>query len=196
MNDLETKLFKHASPFREASDNLNYSTYHFPKFKILTGQRNTQTRFVAHRIGNLKGKSILDLGCCTGAMSLEAIRLGAKSAVGYDYNKDKVEVANDIAKYLKLKNVTFHQMDFSKEYPVTKRDIVFCLSLDAHLEDPIALYHKTFELTKETCYFESNRAISQVDMIALMKTIGWSKVEFVGVSLDDPYKRNLYILTK
>jgi predicted Ser/Thr protein kinase len=196
-DELINKIAKESSPFRESSDETLYASYHFDNLNIEKSQRNTLRRFQKFAIENdLSGNTIIDLGSCTGALLFEAMRRGAKSGVGYEYSEKKVETSKDIAKHLKV-DAEFVKMDFTKELPNNKADIVFACAIDGHIGYCGYFYNNLFDITIDTCYFESNR--NDCNSFALkeyFENMGWGSVMYMGLSDDDAYPRMLFMLKK
>jgi putative methylase len=62
--------------------------------------------FEAYKSEDIKEKSVIDLGCGTGIFSVGAYILGAKNVVGFDCEKDCIEIARQHAKKFNYK-ITF-----------------------------------------------------------------------------------------
>lgn len=56
--------------------------------------------FLAHSLGDIEGKKVVDLGCGTGIFALGAKLLGAKEVIGIDIDEKAVEIAKENAKKL------------------------------------------------------------------------------------------------
>jgi putative methylase len=54
--------------------------------------------FTAHQFGDIKNKTIIDLGCGTGIFSVGAALVGAKKVTGIDADKDVITIAKEYAK--------------------------------------------------------------------------------------------------
>jgi SAM-dependent methyltransferase len=76
------------------------------------------------------GKTVIDMCCNTGAMSLLSASIYAKEVTGYDYDNHAIEVAELIKNRLGFKNVNFRvqkiDLDFIKS--LDKVDIILALS--------------------------------------------------------------------
>ncbi len=69
--------------------------------------------FLAHQFGDIKNKTVIDLGCGTGIFSIGAYITGAKKVTGIDIDKSSIETAKKYAKKKKY-NITFLVKDASK----------------------------------------------------------------------------------
>jgi len=58
--------------------------------------------FTAYQLGDIEGKTIIDLGCGTGIFSVGVQLMGAKKVTGYDIDKNLIKTANEYAKINKL----------------------------------------------------------------------------------------------
>lgn len=76
------------------------------------------------RVINLKGKTLLDLGCGTGRLSFEFAKY-CKQVVGFDFSEQMIKKAKDHANNLGVKNVRFEVGDITHFNTDIKFDIVF-----------------------------------------------------------------------
>jgi 2-polyprenyl-3-methyl-5-hydroxy-6-metoxy-1,4-benzoquinol methylase len=143
----------------------NYQTYYMSG-QYERGSRDTLYRYETMGLNNLdfSGKSILDLGCNSGAMLFEAKRRGAGKALGIDYERDYITCARQLALYNKVP-INFIKLDLNdldsikyiKQYfcddPI---DIVFALSLYKHINRNMFTILK--HLKWRVCYVESHNA--------------------------------------
>lgn len=138
--------------------NMLYGSFHYPEFTLANAARNTVHRFEQFEIPeDLTGKTVLDVGSNTGAVSFEFARRGA-TVIGLEYNKERVDFCNELSKAL-LVPATFYCCDANGDFPSeipSQFDIVSCTALDAYMDDRFALYQKLADRTKEICYLESN----------------------------------------
>ncbi|MDH7507423.1 MAG: METTL5 family protein [Candidatus Thermoplasmatota archaeon] len=66
--------------------------------------------FIAYQLGDIKDKTVIDLGCGTGIFSIGAKIMGAKKVIGVDIEKNCLKIARKYAREKKLK-ITFINKD-------------------------------------------------------------------------------------
>lgn len=101
--------------------------------------------------GSFAGKRILDLGCNAGWWSVEAIKRDADFVLGVDARDMHIEQARFVTKVLEIKNAEFRKMnvyEISKD-TVGEFDVTFCFGLLYHVNKPLYLLEKIYEVTKE-----------------------------------------------
>lgn len=110
----------------------------------LNPQRIAYIAKQAERIGGLKGKKVLDIGCGGGLVSEPLCRLGA-NVTGIDVQERLIEIAQAHAKEQNL-NITYKctELDNMKG----KFDIITLLEVVEHVDDPTALIKQATELLK------------------------------------------------
>ena len=192
--DIHKRLAKISGPLHEKhsgiSDDTLYGSFHYDKFNYTKCWRDSLHRF--NQLGvpkDLSGKTVLDIGSNTGAMSFEFARRGAK-VTGLEYNGERVFVCNELRDYLEV-DAEFHQVDLNLSIPDSiscqEYDIVCCCAVDAYVDDQAALYKFVSNMTKDTCYFESNHpsAVSkditkEVEDVKKHFRSSFEKVVFIG----------------
>ena len=103
---------------------------------------------------DMTGKTVLDLGCKFGFFCFEALKRGAKRAVGVDVDPYSLERARRLADCLGL-DATFELFDIEKE-PIRERfDYVLCLNLLHHLRNPLTALERLAAVTDERLILES-----------------------------------------
>jgi SAM-dependent methyltransferase len=114
----------------------------------LSGRRNTERRVAAASlIERTRGRSILDIGCNAGFISL-SLAPTAKQVTGFDFNPHLVAVANRCSRYLELENTRFLVSSFA-DFPETERfDVVMSLSNHVTFDGPV---FPTFQGYLEKC---------------------------------------------
>jgi hypothetical protein len=197
--ELVAAIKSNSGPILHTDPKLCYHSFHYQELEINVAQRNTLKRFDAFGIPeSLKGKSVADLGCGVGGLLFEAMRRGASSGCGYEYDEKRCRIAIEIAKFLQLQSVTMCRANLSESLPEhSVFDIVFCCSLDAHVSDFRILYRTMSAICSDVCYFESNRNTDPEQIALDIRMIGsFNEILHLGLSSDDPYPRNIFILKK
>lgn len=76
----------------------------------------------AYNFGDIINKSILDLGCGTGILTITPLILGAKIAFGIDIDPEAIFIAEETAKSMEIKNSHFFIDDVNNTQKI-KEDI-------------------------------------------------------------------------
>lgn len=89
--------------------------------------------------GSLQGKRVLDVACCSGGFTVEAVKAGADFVLGIDVVDHYIEQARFVQEALKLRNVDFRTMNMDDLSPETVGtfDVSFCFGILYHLESII-----------------------------------------------------------
>jgi len=103
---------------------------------------------------DMTGKSVLDLGCKFGFFCFEALKRGAKRAVGIDVDPYSLERARRLADCLGLP-ATFEIADIEKEPLHERFDYVLCLNLLHHLKNPLTALERLAAVTDERLILET-----------------------------------------
>ena len=184
-----------------------YSSFHFPTFTYTDSLRNTLVSFEEFNIEDLTGKNVLDIGSNIGGIAFECLNRGAKSITGIEYNKNRVNICKDLAKYLKIDDkCSFNCADMNEILSDNKKisifrsnyssDVVICKAVDAYINEKAKLYDLVADVTGEICYFETNSGISDEDFCNYMSKY-FNKITKLGTTKsDDGYGRLSYILDK
>jgi SAM-dependent methyltransferase len=102
---------------------------------------------------DLRGKSLLDLGCRYGFFSFEAAKRGASRVLGIDFDDDALAKAHKINAVSRA-GVEFKKFDISKDEIGEQFDFVLCLNVLHHLQDPLGVLAKLVKLTRERLVLE------------------------------------------
>jgi 2-polyprenyl-3-methyl-5-hydroxy-6-metoxy-1,4-benzoquinol methylase len=102
---------------------------------------------------DLMEKKVLDVGSSLGYFCIEALARGASQSVGWDIDPDRVRQARAIADMLGV-SAEFYERDVEKDPPEEVFDIVLCLNVLHHLNDPIATLNRLIQITRETMILE------------------------------------------
>jgi SAM-dependent methyltransferase len=176
--------------------NVMYCAFSTPNFTVAPkeAQRDAGKR-VAHfglTAENVRGKSVLDLGSNAGAMLFQLSNFAPRAGLGIEYDRDKVDLANEIAAHAAIPDVRFEQGDLDKltVADIGVHDIVLALAIEGHVNNPERLYRLLGEVTGELLCFEGN---SNCDMAAArkhLKAAGFTRMVDLGFCDDDRDPRN------
>ena len=104
-------------------------------------------------IGDIRGKSALDIGCGTGRYMFESIRRGARNVMGIDAAAGAIEAARKMALHLGLKDkAQFIETDFLDFNPKNLFDVVFAVGYFDYILSPKHHIQKMFEISNEFLY--------------------------------------------
>lgn len=116
---------------------------------------------------NFEGKSFIDIGCSEGLFCHYAEAHGAAHIVGVDL-PGVTENLWELASYLGYYNCDFLGLDLTKEEPKGTFDIVFFLSMGAHIGFPAWVIQKTRELL---VYEGNSRSADTIHMDEIKSTM-------------------------
>ena len=142
-----------AKEFDEIYDNTGDTSKRFINKVFRKGMRERVLLTLQECEGN--NKTILDIGCGSGRISLLLAEKGAK-VTGVDYSLKMIELANEyLRKYdadtnIKL-NIEFICCDFMGDFDSNELfDITLALGIFDYIKNPMPLLEKMKDLTKET----------------------------------------------
>jgi acetyltransferase-like isoleucine patch superfamily enzyme len=176
-----------------------YSTFDLKHVKVdeNIGQRNIKKRLKKYGISvdTVEDKNVLDIGSNIGGILFEITKMQPKSALGLEYDNDKVEISKRL-KALNCKeiNLSFERADvendaFLKDFN-NKYEVVFCLAVIEHLSKKDEFIQKLSDICLDKLYLEGNSG-TDVDYIkGKLLEVGFSSVEFIGYSDDEKNKNN------
>ncbi len=107
----------------------------------------TRLSYIASHV-DLNGKKVLDVGCGGGLLSEGLAKEGA-TVTAIDMAENLIHVAREHAKVSQL-NIDYHAIDakaFANKNP-GQFEIITCLEMIEHVEDPAALLHTLSQLCK------------------------------------------------
>jgi len=174
-----------------------YQSIWFKGEQIVKGTRDDMgKRMSLIRKEDIKDKVVVDIGCNLGAASFWAIENGAKECIGMDIAKEGIELANKIAKELKV-NCSFKVGSFDNKQE-KMGDIAFCFACsdDIAKEDPKRQQVLLDNLKKyPVVYFETHLkgTFENWDIPKLIKDN--FNCEYLGETGDEVLKRDFYRLT-
>lgn len=194
------KLYKVSGSFRTKNGNhvrskgSVYASFDLPTFNISKddAQRDTKKRFEQFGITNkeISGRTILDIGCGTGALGFSLEKYKPKKYYGLEYRSDQVDVAQKIAAFSGITNYKFIEMDIDKQKFDVEVDTVFCLSVNKHVKDQDGLYSYLGKYTGKTLFFEGNSGTDIEEVKVKLSNVGFTSIEFIDYCQDDIKDRN------
>jgi tRNA (mo5U34)-methyltransferase len=109
-----------------------------------------------HIPDDLKGATVLDLGCNAGWFAVKMKQRGADYVLGVDVRQRNIKQANLIADYYNLK-IDYKQVNVYEFVLKNKRqfDYIIFLGLFYHLRYPLLVLDKVAEMTRKRCYFQT-----------------------------------------
>jgi SAM-dependent methyltransferase len=102
---------------------------------------------------DMTGKTVLDIGSLNGYFCFEALRRGAKAAVGIEVSAESARKSIMIADCLGLP-AEFRLADIETDPVEGPFDYVLCLNVLHHLKNPLAALEKLTALTRERLVLE------------------------------------------
>jgi 2-polyprenyl-3-methyl-5-hydroxy-6-metoxy-1,4-benzoquinol methylase len=141
---------------REIEEFLAREDPHYQRIELPFGlsTRGSDRRKTADLIlRDVAGKTVFDVGCCLGYFCLEALARGARRAVGWDLNPDRVRQARAIAEMLGAA-AEYGQRDIDQAVPEDVFDVVICLNVLHHVRNPLLIIEKLAQVARETLIVE------------------------------------------
>lgn len=97
--------------------------------------------FAFREIGDLSGRTVLDLGCGTGRFSIESAKRGAARVVGLDFAPSMIEFSRRVAREMGVSDrCEFMVGDVASHRFDEKFDIVLAMGLFDYIERPEPLF--------------------------------------------------------
>lgn len=146
----------------------SYQRIHLP-YGLSTRGNDRSSTFELILPDDLSGKSVLDVGCSSGYFCLEALRRGARRAVGIDVDPESIRMAKLIAECLNS-SAEFRTLDIEESEFDEQFDYVLCLNVLHHVRNPIAVLDMLIAAARERLILEI-AAIGRHDRRKL--GIGW-----------------------
>jgi hypothetical protein len=169
-----------------------YSSFDLPFFSVGPDetQRDSAIRLSDFGVGEetFRGKTVLDIGCHTGAMLFSIQKYAPRRCLGLECDADKVRVARRIAAYNGLNNTEFIQADvdaLDADVLGGAFDVVLCLSLEAHVKRPKRLYELLAQMAGDVVYLEANTGTDPDQARRSLMGAGFGEVRVLGMCKDD-----------
>ncbi len=150
------------APFHEQFRNMEYVITISPKMAFGTGHHETTSLMVSALLNmDVKGKTVLDMGCGTGVLGITAAVIGAKEVVGVDIDKWAFENALENAA---LNNVNMEVLLGSVEQiPDKKFDLILANINRNILIEQAPFYKKSLKYTGRL--FLSGILIDDIELV-------------------------------
>jgi len=150
-------------------------------------------RDMVHRVEMMKldevdfgGKTVLDLGCSLGLFCQDALRRGAKRAIGVEIKEELADLCYEVANWRGCWNVDFFSMvlprdrkQLVKEAELASFDIVYALSVDRQ----IGYASWMVEMCDDVFYLEGHVPDKEHTYREGLEA-DFSEVEFLGMTRD------------
>ena len=172
------------------------STAMYQDIGDVKGRRNTEQRMkTINFVQDFKGKSVLDLGCNLGAISIECAKRNAGRVVGVDRNVKTIDLATRYVKLLGLDNVSYNVFHINNGLEKLKQvigteqfDYVMVLSVVNNV-DPKKLEEIIRYYCRHAIIFEGHAKQSKDKCISYLKRWGFKNIEFIGYTSDKSSKK-------
>lgn len=100
-------------------------------------------------VGDVEGKTVLDIGCGSGVYSVDFARRGARRVLGVDFSASMLELARREADEYQVSNVCqFKQVDFLDLELDEPFDVSIAMGVFDYLPDPLTFLRKTVASTR------------------------------------------------
>ena len=123
------------------------------RYKLIYGETfetsvpGTAAHIIYHSKKFLKNKSVLDLGCGSGRLSLFAAKY-SKSVLGIDYIPSAIKFSKKFAELCKIKNVDFKTKDLDS-FDGEKFDVMFMSEVLQHVDNPSKTLRHCYKILKK-----------------------------------------------
>ena len=110
------------------------------------GERDCESRW-ALMAPDVKGKTVLDVGCNLGWFVRKAEAECAADAFGFDNDEAVVAAATELGG-------AYRAIDLDGNLPLARADVIFCLSVLQHLREPDRVFDWLLDIAREAVYIE------------------------------------------
>jgi len=121
--------------------------------------------------GSLTGKTVLDLGCCQGFWTFEAVKAGAASCLGLDATERFVEEAEAARTILGFERCEFRRAHLGRDRWAEALEpfhVTLLLGLLYHLDDPLGVLRDAMQLTTETIVIDTEVGPQETPIFTLV----------------------------
>ena len=118
-------------------------------------------------VGEWRSVRCLDIACNEGFFSFELAKRSAREVIGFDARPVVIEKAQLVQSKLHQRNVSFSVFDLEQLGPEWKGgfDVVLCLGIVYHLENPIGCLRRVRSVTQKVCVIDTqlNRFAGEIE---------------------------------
>ena len=174
-----------------------YCAFSTPRFSVARDEAQRDARRRLEQFGlrpeDVRGKRVLDLGCNNGAILFQISNDQPAQGVGIEYDPEKVDLARRIAAFAGIERLEFRVGDLDA---LDARavggpfDVVLCLAVEAHVQDPDHLYRLLADVTRGVLLFEANASTKPKSVEAALARCGFTDIRHLGTCDDDIVPRN------
>jgi len=158
---------------------------------ITPGKIDDSKRLKLMNLGDLTGKSVLDVGCNSGLYCFESKRRGASEVIGIDINEFRLNQARTLAEIINL-DIVFKKMNIEESIKLGQFDIVFCIAVVTEITNLISSLLVLKQLTKETLFLELD--ISPIPNLPIIYSRSFKKRRISGKCYLSKISRNRWSL--
>lgn len=138
--------------FIDGTEFSGYQRITLPDGRVIPGRDRSPTADLIFE-SDLTGKSVLDVGCFYGFFLHEALRRGARRAVGIEADPERFRIASILARQwggsIEIREGVLEQVELDEEF-----DVVLFLNVLHHVRDPIEAMRKLATLCRSTLIVE------------------------------------------
>jgi hypothetical protein len=151
---------------------------------LLEGRRTDVAARIRHiSEADLRGKSVLDLGCNLGMSCYLAAERGAAMLVGVEGSPNIATAAVRLNSLLAAP-CRFIQHDLNRELDCGKFDTVFCFSVINHVQNKDAIVRTLDKAIGKVLYFEGHAQTSLADYTYFLNKSRFSRIELLAHTSD------------
>jgi len=152
INRIETSWTKEQVQDLIKREKLAYQKIDLP-YGLSTGGKDRSATSAAVFADEVKGKSVLDVGCFLGYFCHEAVRRGASRVVGIDVDENRLRQAGLVADCLGM-DIEFRLLDIEQDKLTEQFDVTLMLNVLHHFRNPITVIDKVIAHTRERIILE------------------------------------------
>ncbi len=197
LRDVSASFRKKKSRHFLSTRDVIYCAFSTPRFSVTRDEAQRDARRRLEQFGlraeSVRGKRVLDLGCNNGAMLFQISNYEPALGVGIEYDPEKIDLARRIASFAGIERIEFRVGDLDALDALAVGgpfDVVLCLAVEAHVQDPDHLYRLLADVTRGVLLFEANASTKPKSVESALAKCGFSDIRHLGTCDDDIVPRN------